>query len=53
MSSLAAFVARPGTAAYCASKAAVRIWGEGLRERLAPQGVGRERRSAPASSTRH
>ena len=39
MSSLASFVARPGTAAYCASKAAVRIWGEGLRERLAPQGV--------------
>jgi short-subunit dehydrogenase len=39
MSSLASFVARPGTAAYCASKAAVRIWGEGLRERLAPRGV--------------
>ena len=39
MSSLASFVARPGTAAYCASKAAVRIWGEGLRERLAPHGV--------------
>ena len=39
MSSLASFVARPGTAAYCASKAAVRLWGEGLRERLAPQGV--------------
>lgn len=39
MSSLASFVARPGAAAYCASKAAVRIWGEGLRERLRPQGV--------------
>ena len=39
MSSLAYFVSRPGTAAYCGSKAAVRIWGEGLRERLAPQGV--------------
>lgn len=39
MSSLASYVARPGTAAYCASKAAVRIWGEGLRVRLAPQGV--------------
>jgi short-subunit dehydrogenase len=39
MSSLAAFASRPGAAAYCASKAAVRIWGEGLRERLAPQGV--------------
>ena len=33
------FVGPPGTAAYCASKAAVRIWGEGLRDRLAPQGV--------------
>jgi short-subunit dehydrogenase len=39
MSSLASFVSRPGTAAYCASKAAVRIWGEGLRERLASSGV--------------
>lgn len=39
MSSLASFVNRPGTAAYCASKAAVRVWGEGLRERLLPQGV--------------
>jgi short-subunit dehydrogenase len=39
MSSLASFVARPGSAAYCGSKAAVRIWGEGLRERLAPAGV--------------
>ena len=39
MSSLASFVARPGTEAYCASKAAVRVWGEGLRERLRPQGV--------------
>ncbi|MFO1037394.1 MAG: SDR family NAD(P)-dependent oxidoreductase [Geminicoccaceae bacterium] len=39
MSSLASFVARPGTAAYCGSKAAVRIWGEGLRQRLAADGV--------------
>jgi short-subunit dehydrogenase len=39
MSSLASFVARPGTEAYCASKAAVRIWGEGLRERLRGTGV--------------
>lgn len=39
MSSLASYVTRPGTAAYCASKAAVRIWGEGLRVKLAPQGV--------------
>ena len=40
MSSLASFVVRPGTEGYCASKAAVRVWGEGLRERLRPQGVG-------------
>lgn len=40
MSSLASFVNRPGTAAYCASKAAVRIWGEGLAARLGPHGVG-------------
>jgi short-subunit dehydrogenase len=39
MSSLASFVSRPGAAAYCGSKAAVRIWGEGLRDRLLPQGV--------------
>ena len=39
MSSLASFVTRPGTEAYCASKAAVRIWGEGLRERLRDTGV--------------
>ena len=40
MSSLASFVVRPGTEGYCASKAAVRVWGEGLRERLKPRGVG-------------
>lgn len=39
MSSLASFVARPGSEGYCASKAAVRVWGEGLRARLRPQGV--------------
>ena len=39
MSSLASFVSRPSVAAYCASKAAVRIWGEGLREKLRPRGV--------------
>ena len=39
MSSLASFVARPGTEGYCASKAAVRVWGEGLRARLRPHGV--------------
>ena len=40
MSSLAAFRGFPGAPAYCASKAAVRIWGEGLRGHLAPSGVG-------------
>jgi short-subunit dehydrogenase len=40
MSSLAAFRGMPGAPAYCASKAAVRIWGEGLRAELAPKGVG-------------
>ncbi len=39
MSSLASFVTRPGTEGYCASKAAVRVWGEGLRARLRPQGI--------------
>src|SRR3954447_9490987 len=39
MRSLAAFVVRPGTESYCAGKAAVRMWGQGLGERLAPQGV--------------
>ena len=39
MSSLASFVVRPGTEGYCASKAAVRVWGEGLRQRLAPKSV--------------
>jgi short-subunit dehydrogenase len=39
MSSLASFVGFPGAPAYCASKAAVRVWGEGLRGELAPHGV--------------
>ena len=39
MSSLASFRSFPGTAAYCASKAAIRLWGEGLRVELAPKGV--------------
>lgn len=39
MSSLASFIVNPGTAAYCASKAAVRAWGEGLRERLTAHGI--------------
>ena len=40
MSSLAAFRGFPGAPAYCASKAAVRIWGEALRGSLAPRGIG-------------
>ncbi len=39
MSSLAAFCGFPGAPAYCASKAAVRVWGESLRGSLAGQGV--------------
>lgn len=39
MSSLAAFRGFPGSPTYCASKAMVRIWGEGLRPELAPSGV--------------
>jgi short-subunit dehydrogenase len=39
ISSLASFRGFAGSAAYCASKAAVRIWGEGLRNELAPYGV--------------
>lgn len=40
MSSLAAFRGFPGAPAYCASKAAVRVYGEALRGHLAPSGVG-------------
>jgi len=40
MSSLAAFRGMPGAPAYCASKAAVRVWGEALRAELAPKKVG-------------
>src|SRR4029453_5777711 len=39
MSSLASFRGFPGAPAYCASKAALRIWGEALRGDLAPHGV--------------
>ena len=39
MSSLAAFRGMPGSPAYCASKAAVKSWGEGLRVRYARDGV--------------
>ena len=40
MSSLAAFRGLPNAPAYCASKAAVRVYGEGLRGRLARCGIG-------------
>ncbi len=39
MSSLAAFRGMPGAPAYCAAKAAVRIYGEGLRGELWQHGV--------------
>jgi short-subunit dehydrogenase len=39
MSSLAAFRGLPGAPAYCASKAAVRVWGEALRGEYAARGV--------------
>ncbi len=40
VSSLAAFRGFPGAPAYCASKAAVRVWGESLRGHLRAQGIG-------------
>lgn len=40
MASLAGFRGIPGAPAYCASKAAVRVYGESLRGDLAGQGVG-------------
>ncbi len=39
MSSLASFGGFPGAPAYCATKAAIRIWGEGLRGDLHLHGV--------------
>lgn len=39
MSSIAGFRGIPGSSAYCASKAAGRIWGEGLREALRRDGI--------------
>lgn len=39
MSSLAGFRGMPGAPAYCASKAAVRSWGEGLRGSLHRSGI--------------
>lgn len=40
MSSLASFYAFRDAPAYCASKAAVRYYGAGLRRKLAPDGIG-------------
>lgn len=40
VSSLAGFRGFPGAPAYCASKAAVRVWGEALRGELATAGIG-------------
>ncbi len=40
MASLAGQRGFPGAPAYCGSKAAVKVWGEGLRGALAPSGVG-------------
>lgn len=39
MSSLASFRGFPGAPAYCASKAAVRVYGEALRGALRPDGI--------------
>ena len=39
MSSMAGFVGFPGAPAYCASKAAVRLWGEALRTDLRRDGI--------------
>lgn len=39
LSSLGAFAPSPGFAAYGASKAMIRIWGEALRAQLAPRGI--------------
>src|SRR6185436_9938857 len=39
MASLAALLGAAQAPAYCASKAAVRIWAEGLRALLAPRGI--------------
>jgi len=40
MASLAGFRGFPGAPAYCASKAALITWGEAMRGRMAPHGVG-------------
>jgi NAD(P)-dependent dehydrogenase (short-subunit alcohol dehydrogenase family) len=40
ISSLAAYYGLPRTPAYCASKAALKVYGEALRAWLAPEGIG-------------
>ncbi|MFA5123355.1 SDR family NAD(P)-dependent oxidoreductase [Zavarzinia sp.] len=40
VASIASFQGLPGAAAYCASKAAVRVFGEGLRADVAKAGIG-------------
>jgi short-subunit dehydrogenase len=40
MASLAGYRGFPGAPAYCGSKAAVKVWGEGLRGDLAELGIG-------------
>jgi short-subunit dehydrogenase len=40
MSSIAGFRGLPSAPAYCASKAAVKVWGEGLRGQLARDNIG-------------
>jgi short-subunit dehydrogenase len=40
MASLAGFRGMPSAPAYCASKGAIRLWGEGMRGALARDGVG-------------
>jgi len=40
MSSIAGFRGLPSAPAYCASKAAIKVWGEGLRGQLARDGLG-------------
>lgn len=40
MSSIASFKGHPMMPSYGASKAAVRVWGESLRRRLSPDGIG-------------
>jgi NAD(P)-dependent dehydrogenase (short-subunit alcohol dehydrogenase family) len=39
ISSLAAYYGLPRTPAYCASKAALKVYGEALRAQLAPLGI--------------